>query len=203
MPSQPPLPRRAALEALGWFVQSRHRKDIIAASLCGLGQSAPNPVLTTSTRPTGAGFTDNGDGTGSFSWTPDFTQSGSYDITFYATDDSSAVDSEVVTIAVNEAGNQAPVLASIGSQSVTEGDNLNFGVSATDPDATTPTLTAEDVPTNATFTDNGDGTGTFDFDPDYTQASIYNVRFIASDGSLADTEIVPITVNESDRKSVV
>nr|MBN2277653.1 hypothetical protein [candidate division Zixibacteria bacterium] len=34
------------------------------------------PVLTTSTLPTGASFTDNTDGTGTFSWTPDYTQSG-------------------------------------------------------------------------------------------------------------------------------
>ena len=42
---------------------------------------------------------------------------------------------------VNEAGNQDPILATIGSQSATEGANLNFGVSAADPDSTTPTLT--------------------------------------------------------------
>ncbi|MCK4657157.1 MAG: hypothetical protein KAT85_08975, partial [candidate division Zixibacteria bacterium] len=126
---------------------------------------------------------------------PDFTQASIYNVRFIASDGALA-DTEVVTITVNDAGNQAPVLALIGSQSVTEGANLNFGVSASDPDGTTPTLTAEDVPANATFTDNGDGTGTFDFDPDFTQASIYNVRFIASDGALADTEIVVITVSD-------
>ena len=49
---------------------------------------------------------------------------------------------------------------------------------------------------NAVFTDNGDGTGIFDFNPDFTQAGLYNVTFIASDGALADTEIVAITVNQ-------
>ena len=71
---------------------------------------------------------------------------------------------------INEAGNQAPVLSSIGSQSVTEGQNLNFGVSATDLDLDSLILTAEDVPANATFTDDFDGTGTFDFNPDYSQS---------------------------------
>ena len=52
-----------------------------------------------------------------------------------------------------------PVLATIGPQSVTEGANLNFATSATDPDLTIPTLTAVDVPVNATYTDNGNGTG--------------------------------------------
>jgi len=74
---------------------------------------------------------------------------------------------------------------------------VNFGISATDPDGQIPTLTAEDVPANATFTDNGDGTGAFDFEPNYTQSGIYFVNFIASDGVLADTGSVEITVNEA------
>ena len=62
---------------------------------------------------------DNGDGTGSFDWTPTFVQSGTYPVTFYATDDSLAVDSEQVTITVTEPGNQAPVLAAIGAKLTT------------------------------------------------------------------------------------
>ncbi|MBU1319661.1 MAG: agmatine deiminase family protein [candidate division Zixibacteria bacterium] len=90
--------------------------------------------------------------------------------------------------------NQPPLLAEIGPREVMEGENLNFTISASDPDGTTPSLDAEDVPLNAVFEDNGNGTGSFDFSPDYDQAGDYNVRFIASDGSLADTELVTITV---------
>lgn len=61
------------------------------------------PFLTTSSLPSGAGFTDNGDGTGDFDWTPSYPQAGEYSITFYATDDSSAVDSAVVQITVDSA----------------------------------------------------------------------------------------------------
>jgi len=154
------------------------------------------PTLTAEDIPTNGTFTDNGDGTGTFDFTPDYTQAGSYTVRFIASD-GVASDTELVEITVDEAGNQTPVLAEIGAQSVTEGDNLNFGVSATDPDATVPTLTAEDIPPNGTFTDNGDGTGTFDFSPDYTQAGSYTVRFIASDGTAADTELVAITVDEA------
>jgi hypothetical protein len=99
------------------------------------------PAMTSSTLPTGASYTDNLDGTGSFSWTPDFTQSGVYSVTFYATDDSLAVDSEVVSITVNNV-NQAPVLAAIGAQSTDENVNLAFGTSATDADGTTPVMTS-------------------------------------------------------------
>jgi uncharacterized repeat protein (TIGR01451 family) len=99
-------------------------------------------------------------------------------------------DAESVDVVVN----RPPELAGIGPQSAEEGANLNFTVTASDPDGTIPVLTAEGIPANAGFTDNGDGTGTFAFNPDYTQAGLYGVLFIASDGALADSEAVAITV---------
>ncbi|MDD4052603.1 MAG: tandem-95 repeat protein, partial [candidate division Zixibacteria bacterium] len=258
------------------------------------------PTLTTSTLPTNAGFVDNGDGTGSFSFSPDYTQAGDHSVTFYATDavTTTDVDSEIVVITVTNtnqtpvvsdipgqtiaeggtfttitlddyvtdvdntdaemtwsysgntsltvsitdrvatittpsadwngaetitfratdpgslfaedaatftvtAVNDAPVLATIGAQSVAEGAHLNFNATASDVDGTTPTLSAVDVPTNATFVNNGDGTGTFNFDPDYTQAGGYDVTFIATDGVLADTEIVTITVTDGGNQAPV
>ncbi|MFH1686333.1 MAG: Ig-like domain-containing protein [bacterium] len=161
------------------------------------------PVLTTSTLPTGATFLDNGDGSGDFNWTPDFTQAAAYDVTFYATDDSLAVDSEIVTITVIEAGNQSPVLATIGAQGTNEEVPLSFGVSATDPDGDTPLLTTSTLPTGAVFNDAGDGTGTFDWTPDFTQAGSYDVTFYAGDGALLDSEVVTITVAEAGNQSPV
>jgi uncharacterized repeat protein (TIGR01451 family) len=155
------------------------------------------PSLSAEDVPANAAFLDNGDGTGTFDFDPDYTQAGVYNVRFIASDGAMA-DSELVAVTVNNT-NRPPELAAIGPKSVDEGANLNFTVSASDPDGTTPALSAEDVPANATFLDNGDGTGTFDFDPDYSQAGIYNVRFIASDGALADSELVQITVTESNR----
>ncbi len=152
------------------------------------------PTLTTTTLPSGANFTDNGDGTGSFDWTPDFLMAGTHNVTFYATDDSAAVDSEVVTITVTEVGNREPILAAIGAQSTTENVNLAFAVSATDIEST-PTLTTSALPTGAGFTDNGDGTGNFDWTPTGLQSGSYSVTFYATDDSAAvDSEIVAITV---------
>lgn len=67
------------------------------------------PVLSTAPLPAGAVFVDSLNGFGTFSWTPNFVQSGSYNITFYAFD-SLDTDSEVVTITIIEAGNQDPNL---------------------------------------------------------------------------------------------
>ncbi|MEW6050859.1 MAG: Ig-like domain-containing protein, partial [Candidatus Zixiibacteriota bacterium] len=101
-------------------------------------------------------------------------------------------------------GNIAPVLATIGPRSVNEGANLNFGVSATDADGTTPILTTTTpLPTNATFLDNGNGTGTFNFNPTFAQAGTYNVTFYASDGIAIDSEQVVITVNNVNQAPVL
>jgi hypothetical protein len=159
------------------------------------------PVLSAVNVPANATFVNNGNGTGTFNFNPDFTQGGVYTVTFIASDGTLA-DSEVVTITVANV-NRAPVLATIGPRNVNEGQNLNFNASATDADGTTPTLTAENLPANAAFIDNANGTGTFNFNPDFTQANVYNVRFIVSDGSLADTELVAITVNNVNRAPVL
>jgi hypothetical protein len=124
-------------------------------------------------------------------------------VTFVASDGVLA-DTEVVAITVNDAGNQRPVLAPIGPQLVNEGANLSFIASATDPDGTIPAMTAVNLPTNATYVDNLNGTGTFNFSPNFTQAGVYgNVTFIAFDGTMADTEIVAITVNNVNRAPVL
>ncbi len=153
------------------------------------------PSLSATGLPTGASFTDNGNGTGTFNWTPTYLQGGAvYNVTFTATDDSSATDFEIVAITVVEAGNRSPVLASIGPRSTTEYINLNFSVSASDIESI-PSLSASSLPSGATFNDNGNGTGTFDWTPGYYQSGIYNVTFTATDDSSAtDFEIVTITV---------
>ncbi|MGH8014742.1 MAG: beta strand repeat-containing protein, partial [Candidatus Zixiibacteriota bacterium] len=163
----------------------------------------PVPTLTTSTLPSGATFINNGNGTGTFNWTPTFTQAGNYFVFFYATDDSLSKDSEIVSITVNEAGNQEPVLAPIGARSTTENVQLAFGVSATDPDGTIPTLSTSALPTGANFVNNGNGTGNFTWTPTFTQAGTYNVKFYASDGARTDSENVTITVNEAGNQAPV
>ncbi|MBU0508537.1 putative Ig domain-containing protein, partial [bacterium] len=78
------------------------------------------------------------------------------------------------------------VLFAIGAQSVVEGINLRFVITSADPDSTIPTLTATALPTGAIFTNNGNGTGTFNWTPNYTQVGAYDVTFHASDGMYAD-----------------
>jgi hypothetical protein len=90
-----------------------------------------------------------------------------------------------------------PVLDPIGPQNAPEGSALNIPVSASDANGTTPALLAEDLPAGASFIDHNDGTGDFDWTPTFLQGgSMYDVRFIASDGDSTDTEMVTISVSE-------
>jgi len=76
---------------------------------------------------------------------------------------------------------------------VTEGDPLEFTIGAFDSNFTSVTLSTAGLP-NAVFVDSGNGVGVFTFTPDLTQEGVYNLAFIASDGVLADTGVVAITV---------
>jgi len=149
----------------------------------------------------GASFTDNGSGSGSFSWTPTTDQGGAdYQIVFEARDTQSLSDSEMITIHVLDVGgNQAPVLNPIGDKSVDEGQALTFTVSATDPDGDVLTYSASPLPPGASL--NGT-TGVFTWTPGFTQAGSYPVTFTVSDGSLTDSEMITIEVTNVNRAPV-
>ncbi|MEA1899885.1 MAG: Ig-like domain-containing protein, partial [Thermodesulfobacteriota bacterium] len=98
-----------------------------------------------------------------------------------------------------------PKLAHIVDKKVDEGQTLNFTVSATDHDNDFLTLTPSNLPDDASFTDNGNGTGTFTWNTDFTDDGNYpGVTFTASDGNIADddTETITITVNNINRTPV-
>ena len=165
-------------------------------------------VLTHSALPDGAGFVDNGDGTGTFTWTPAGGDSAAspYALTVTATEDggSGLSDQETFSITVNaQPVNQAPVLAAIGAKTATEGQLLTFDVSAQDPDGPAPlVLTHSALPDGAGFVDNGDGTGTFTWTPAVgdSAASPYALTVTATEdggSGLSDQETISITVNES------
>lgn len=106
-----------------------------------------------------------------------------------------ATAADVSWFVVQFNSNQPPVLASIGPKSTNESQLLEFRVSATDPDLTVPSLSAVNLPAGAAFMDSLNGAGGFSWTPTFGQAGLYNATFIASDGFLADSEVVTITVD--------
>jgi hypothetical protein len=151
------------------------------------------PTLTTSALPGGAQFVDSGNGVGSFEWTPGFDQSGVYPVTFYATDDSLAIDSSSMYITVANI-NQPPELSTVDPQTANAGVLFSLSITASDPDNDSLALSSESLPLTATFIDSGNGVGVFQWTPAVSDTGIHNVTFVASDGALDDTILVAITV---------
>lgn len=141
--------------------------------------------------PDGAVFTPS---TRSFSWIPGQDQAGSYQVSFSVTDGSLS-DNETITLTVVN-GNEAPVLATIGNKTIDEGQSLEFVVTATDSNADDLTYSVTSLPSGATF---NSSERRFSWTPDYTQAGSFSVEFVVSDGIFNDSEVVSMTVTNSNR----
>jgi len=125
----------------------------------------------------------------------DYINHGTYNIVIQGNDLLNS-QSKTLTLKVNQIQpiNHAPILNSIGDKQVNEGDLLQFTINAFDEDNNRIFLSAENLPNNAHFTDNNDGTGTFSWNTNFNDQGDYNVKFIASDNNLQDFEIIKITV---------
>jgi uncharacterized protein (TIGR03437 family) len=141
-----------------------------------------------------------------FRWTPSFTQAGTYNVTFTASDmsDPNAVANRVITINVVDF-NLDPELTVPTTRTVNVGQQLSFNISATDPDAgQTVTLTAQNLPQNATFntTPGNPATGAVLFTPNFAQLNNFTLTFTASDnGQPARTvskQVIIIVTGECD-----
>ncbi len=95
---------------------------------------------------------------------------------------------------------QPPVLAPINDRTTYEGGQIGFLVRASDPNGTTPGLNIKNLMTGATFSDEGDGSGVFQWFPQAGQAGNYKLEVTATDGQLSDTEEVTMVVYPADDK---
>lgn len=134
--------------------------------------------------PPGSTFTDHGNQTGTFSWTPTMAMTGANMASFTGLDNrgGSGTASTLITVTGAHPANHAPVLTAPLTQQVDEGVNLMFTVTASDQDGDHVTLTADQVPSGATFTDNGNNSAAFTWTPSGTQSGTYNVAFAGNDG---------------------
>ena len=155
----------------------------------------PIPTLSILNAPAGSNFMDNGDGTGTFTWTPTYSQAGGVYVPSFVASDGILTDITTFTITVNNT-NRAPVIAAIADTTFGELVAYTWNVTATDADGDAITLSCLDLPTGATFVDNGGGDGDFDWTPMLDQAAVYTPSFVASDGVLTDTVTVTITVTD-------
>jgi hypothetical protein len=146
--------------------------------------------------PAGAILTDDKNNTARFTWTPD--QAGNYTLTFKVQDDEGESDSEILTISVGGV-NRPPLLYPIGDFEVDEDEvePIWIPVIAGDPDGDLIDLSVLDMPEDATFVDNLNGTGDCSWTATFEGDGINVMTFVATDLGLepeSATEEVTITV---------
>ncbi|MBM4381538.1 MAG: tandem-95 repeat protein, partial [Deltaproteobacteria bacterium] len=138
-------------------------------------------------------------GTGEFTWTPDFTQAGTYDVTFTVSD-GTAQDAETVRLTIANT-NRPPVLTPTPDKSVAEAGTLTFTLLGSDPDQQdTLIFSAAAVPPGATFNTQS---RTFSWTPGYDQAGTKTVTFSLTDGEATVTDSVDIVVANTNRPPTV
>ncbi|MDJ0498781.1 MAG: putative Ig domain-containing protein, partial [Acidimicrobiia bacterium] len=161
------------------------------------------PSLAAIGLPAWASFVDNGDGTGTITGTPGYSDAGVSTVTIEAEDGgipnlsaSTSFDLTVTNV------NRPPVVNPIADQSVAEGDPFSFTATASDPDGTIPSLSASGLPGWAVFVDHGDGTGAISGTPGYSDAAVSTITVTASDGPLSDSKQFDLTVTDTNRHPV-
>ena len=156
--------------------------------------------ITAQGLPRGAVFDTTAD---KFSWTPDFEQSGSYQVVFVNRDPDGLTDQKTVDITVNHV-NRTPVLPEQTPQTVDENTPLVYNlIPATDPDKENEgkiTYQAADLPEGAVF---DPAALTLNWTPTYDQSGNYTITFSATDGEFTVSQPLMITVNHVNRPPVI
>lgn len=161
--------------------------------LTATASDAEGQALTLQLLPnsTGGAFTDDGDGTGAFRWATGYADSGTYPLTFRASDGIASTDATVL-LSVGDVV-RAPVISAPLRVSATVGKALSFAVSAGDPDGTPALAVSGATPSGAAFVDHGDGTGTFSWTPPQaagnTAVDVTFAATVQAQGAAASTHI--------------
>ena len=90
---------------------------------------------------------------------------------------------------------QPPQLNPIGNKTGNAGQPLSFTISATDQLVNKLSFSAYPLPQGAKLINNGNGSATFSWTPAYSQAGTHSLAFVVSDGALASSETINLTVS--------
>ncbi|GEM_PF-1966619 len=147
-------------------------------------------AYSTSNMPSGATFNFSNQ---TFSWTPTYSQSGNYAVTFTATDSHGASASKIVTVSVINL-DRSPVAEAGQDQTVILPATASLSAAASsDPDADSLTYSWSKIsgPGSVTFSNlhNISPTATF------SQAGSYVLEVSVSDGSRSSTDRVTVTAS--------
>jgi hypothetical protein len=155
-------------------------------------------TLAVTSKPVGATFADNGDGTARFAWVPDFVGPNSADgspvkVRFWAGDGDLSSQMELTINVVNR--NRQPEITAPAEVAIEAGKRLEFSLSAFDPDFEAVTWSWSGLPVGATF--DAANPGHLGWTSAVTDTGSYVMRFVARDPQgLADTALVTALVRK-------
>ncbi|MBI3872745.1 MAG: hypothetical protein HY304_06690, partial [candidate division Zixibacteria bacterium] len=157
------------------------------------------PTLVARPLPVGAAFADTGNGIGVFSWVPDYTDAGTHNVYFVATDAESSAykDSVLVPIVVLDR-TRAPQFNASSTNGIAVtmalGDSITIWYHAFDPDGPAPKMTVTNLRPHMSYVDSGNGFVYLTYKPALSDLpGVYSVNFIATD-SVYDT--VSVSLNQ-------
>ena len=184
-PSIQPIPEQFVFEG-----------DTLAINVVAVDGDGDKLRLICTERPTGAAFTDNGDGTGSLVWHPPFVGPSSADgdaveTGFWVSDGDLSDKINVVINVLNK--NQAPRVTVADSTVINAGESLSLTVNAFEPDFEPLTWACRGLPPGAAF--DGKFPGEFAWSSTVIDTGLFKVDFIATDPQgLADTGSMMLNV---------
>lgn len=163
-------------------------------------------TLTAPGLPGFGSFRDNGDGTATVTFTPAAGQSGSYNITVQALDPDGLADQITFRLDVRNPQASIQMINYSGlARTCPEGAPCAVVVRATSSDNSPVQLTASNLPSWATFADNGDGTGTILGSAGFNDAGTYDVLITARDlnNNLQSTLTARIVVTDTQKTPTI
>jgi len=127
-------------------------------------------------------------------YAPETDFNGSDSFTFIASDATGDSDTATVTVDVVPVPDVPTVTVPAGL-SVNEGDVASLAFTGTDADGDPVALTMQGLPGFASFSDNGNNTGTLTVAPGFDNAGIYSgITVTVNDGTLASTSSLELTI---------
>ena len=158
-------------------------------------ENKDNLIFNAANLPQGASFDP---ATRTLSWTPNYDQSGEYNIDFTVSDGEFELKKSL-KITVNNV-NRAPEISSESTYRGKENEDLEFTISINDPDkedAGKLNVSIDGLPQGASFDENS---GEFSWKPGYDQAGDYSLKVLVSDpGGLSAEKSFSINIENTNR----
>ena len=174
--------------------QSVNEGALLAYSVSATDPEGATVQLTASNLPAGATFVDNGNNTGSFSWTPASDQAGNYMVLYTANDMTGGLDAKGVPTTVVDV-NASPVLNHIGNQAVQQGGEMSVQLSGYDPEGAPVSFSESGLPEYGYLEDSGNGTAWLTLMPAANQPTgTSSMTVFLSDGQSSASETFSIQV---------